>query len=56
MNKTYIFDTEHYLNWCDAWGLNKNNQRVLELFKSRCDFERVFNSIKKNNMPDYDSI
>lgn len=52
----YIFDTAHYLKWCKKWELNKNNFEVLRLFKSRCDFERVFNSIKNNNMPDYDSI
>lgn len=58
MNKTYIFDTEHYLAWCQAYSLDKNNQRVLELFKSRCEFELAFDKIKKaqRDLPDYDSI
>lgn len=44
MDQKYIFDTVHYLAWCQAYGLQKNNQRVLELFKSRCDFEGVFDA------------
>ena len=46
MNKTYIFDTEHFLAWCQANSLDKNNQRVLELFKSRCEFEKKMEEIK----------
>ena len=43
----YKFDTWHYLNWCDAYSLNKNNQRVLQLFKARCDFEIQLAKTKK---------
>lgn len=57
----YIFDTAHYLGWCQANSLQKNNQRVLQLFKARCDFETQLAKTKKAikeafNMPDYDSI
>ena len=47
MNNQYIFDTAHYLGWCKAYSLNKNNQRVLQLFKARCDFETQFEKTKK---------
>lgn len=39
----YKFDTLHYLSWCHYWGLNKNSDRVLQLFKARCEFEKVYN-------------
>lgn len=42
----YIFDTVHYLAWCQAYSLQKNNQRVLELFKARCDLEKKLEEIK----------
>ena len=61
MNSIYIFDTAHYLEWCQANSLNKNNQRVLQLFKSRCDFEIQLAKTKKAikeafDMPNYDII
>ena len=36
----YKFDVMHYMSWCKHWGLNKNNDRVLQLFKARCEFEK----------------
>ena len=59
MNKTYIFDTEHYLAWCQANSLNKNCYEVLDLFKSRCEFEAKYQEVRKatgKDMPNYDSI
>lgn len=44
----YIFDTAYYLEWCKINDLNKNNQRTLQLFKARCDFEKVYKAIKEN--------
>lgn len=44
----YIFDTAHYLEWCKINDLKASNFYTLQLFRARCNFEKVYQAIKEN--------